>query len=64
MKKLDPSKSVQTRAGRKAKIKYTFKNGYHFVVFDDTDDWIIVNEWGEYEWKETEYDIINVPDRF
>ncbi|OHB71901.1 MAG: hypothetical protein A2W23_06535 [Planctomycetes bacterium RBG_16_43_13] len=63
MIKLDPSKPVQTKEGRQAQIKYTFKNGYHFIIFSDTDGWIIVDEWGEYDREETEYGIINTPER-
>jgi len=61
--KLDPNKPVQTKEGRQVEIKYTFKNGSHFIVFNDTDSWIIVDEFGVYAHQEKKYDIINTPER-
>ena len=67
MKKLDPSKPVQTRNGRWAKIVYTFKNSTHFVVFNDNDTdteyWIIVDDEGKSFRNEIDDEIINTPER-
>ena len=64
MKELDKNKPVQTGAGRSAEIKYTFKNGYHFVVFPDNDGWDIFKPNGVFgSGLNTEYNLINVPER-
>ena len=67
MKKLDTSKPVQTRDGRRAKIVYTFKNSTHFVVLSDTNTdteyWIIVDDEGKSFRSEIDDEIINTPER-
>ena len=60
--KFDPTKPYSRRDGKPARIVHTFKTGNHFVVLDDTDGWVIVNERGEYHDPEyKDYDLINIP---
>lgn len=64
MKELDPTKPYCRRDGKPAKIIYTFKNGKHFVVLEDTDSWMVVYPDGRYIGiNHPEQDLINVPEK-
>ena len=56
----DPNKPYGRRDGKKCSIKYTFKNGNHFVVLEDTDLYEIINYDGRHGAIDNDADLVNI----
>ena len=59
----DPNKPYGRTDGKKCSIKYTFKNGNHFVVLEDTDLYEIINYDGRQGAIDNDADLVNIPQK-